>query len=527
MRKHGDAMLEERLSRLEEHLQDENPVLAEAVQGFRHLDRIAYRLGLLRPDQSYAARVSWWPVIAVVGTFSSGKSTFINRYVGAKLQATGNQAVDDRFTVICYGHEPEPRVLPGLALDSDPRFPFYRMSINVEEVAAGEGRRLNSYLQMKAVRSDSLRGKIIIDSPGFDADAQRTSTLHIVDHIMDLSDLVLVFFDARHPEPGAMHDTLQHLVAGTINRPDANKFLYILNQIDTTAREDNPEEVFGAWQRAIAQHGLTAGRFFRIYDPDAAVMIENPERRRRFEAKRHEDVTEIETRMHQVEVERAYGVIGTLRKQAAQMRDELVPAVRSAKRLWKKRVWLTDAVVFGTLIALAGLWAIATGYWDRTDISLPTEGWPPVAAVALLVVIVIAAVYLHQLLRRLAARTVVRSLRKQHAGESGERIVRAFEHSARPWRLAWSDNPAGWGRRSRKALDQVLADADRLVQRLNDRFTSPSGRATPHAGGGTAGVTVDVDERVPHDPAPDVSPEPTRDQPTEQDAEPSQRRAGH
>ena len=57
-----------------------------------------------------------------------------------------------------------------------------------------------------------LRGKILIDSPGFDADAQRTSTLKITDHIIDLSDLVLVFFDARHPEPGAMSDTLAHLV---------------------------------------------------------------------------------------------------------------------------------------------------------------------------------------------------------------------------------------------------------------------------------------------------------------------------
>ena len=40
-----------------------------------------------------------------------------------------------------------------------------------------------------------------------------------------------------------MTDTLRHLVAETIHRPDSGKFLYILNQIDTTAREDNPEEV--------------------------------------------------------------------------------------------------------------------------------------------------------------------------------------------------------------------------------------------------------------------------------------------
>lgn len=106
-----------------------------------------------------------------------------------------------------------------------------------------------------------LKGKILIDSPSFNADEQRTSVLRIAEHILNLSDLVFVLFDARHPEPGAMQDTLEHLVAKTINRPDAGKFLYVLNQVDNTAREDNPEEVFATWRRALAQKGRTAGRF--------------------------------------------------------------------------------------------------------------------------------------------------------------------------------------------------------------------------------------------------------------------------
>ena len=99
------------------------------------------------------------------------------------------------------------------------------------------------------------------------------SVMLITDHIIDLSDLVLVFFDARHPESGAMGDTLKHLVAETVHRPDSNKFLYILNQIDNAAREDNPEEVVAAWQRALAQKGLTAGSFSQIYDPASATPI--------------------------------------------------------------------------------------------------------------------------------------------------------------------------------------------------------------------------------------------------------------
>ena len=60
----------------------------------------------------------------------------------------------------------------------------------------------------------------------------------------------------------------------TISRQDSGKFLYILNQIDTTAREDNPEEVVGAWQRALAREGLTSGRFYCVYDPEASVPIQ-------------------------------------------------------------------------------------------------------------------------------------------------------------------------------------------------------------------------------------------------------------
>ena len=202
------AELETRLESLENHLRTENPVLLSAVQSFRKLDTISRRLGFLGDHESHATRIPWWPLVAILGTYSSGKSTFLNDFLGQAVQPTGNQAVDDRFSVLCFGKEQDVRVLPGVALDADPRFPFYKMSRAIEEISAGEGSRIDAYLQLKACSSEALRGKIFIDSPGFDADQQRTATLRITDRIIDLSDLVLVFFDARHPEPGTMQDTL-------------------------------------------------------------------------------------------------------------------------------------------------------------------------------------------------------------------------------------------------------------------------------------------------------------------------------
>jgi hypothetical protein len=465
--------LAQRLLRLENHLAHENPVLLDVVRSFRTLDRVGHRLGVLDPDESYATRVPWWPLIAVLGTFSSGKSTFINDVLRYKLQLTGNQAVDDKFTVICYSTDAIHRSLPGLALDADPRFPFYNISRDIESVASGEGRRVDAYLQLKTCPSVALRGKIFIDSPGFDADLQRTSTLRITDHIIDLSDLVLVFFDARHPEPGAMKDTLQHLVADTVKRPDSSKFLFILNQIDATAREDNPEEVFAAWQRALASAGLTAGRFYRIYNLEAANPIEDPNLRRRFEAKRAVDMAGVLGRMQQVEVERAYRIIGVLEQSAQAIESELVPRLRAARQRWKGRVLWIDALIYGSLIGASVFAVMAAGGWQGLAAALP---WPAPVLWALVAMGGLLLLYPHVVVRRLAARSVLRTLSKEPvAPELREALVKAFRKNTRLRHSLLRSTPIGWGRRTKGYIARVQADADRYVQSLNDRFASPSG----------------------------------------------------
>ena len=499
------ASLEDQVSQLIAHIRTENPELLEVVHGYRRLDRIAYKVGLLDRTESYATKIAWWPLISVLGTYSSGKSTFINHLLGQQLQKTGNQAVDDKFTVICYGPEDTPRVLPGIALDSDPRFPFYRISHEIEKAIEGEGVRLDTYLQLKTSNSERLRGKIIIDSPGFDADDQRTSTLRITDHIIDLSDLVLVFFDARHPEPGAMRDTLEYLVAGTLQRPDFNKFMHILNQIDNAAREDNPEEVFAAWQRALAQQGLTAGRFYRIYDPAAAAPIENEHLKQRFEAKRDEDMSEIERRIEELEVERSYRVTGKLEQTAKAVRDLCVPRLREARRAWRRRTWWLDGLVFGTsLVLLLGI-SIGMGYWNGLRFRPP---WlqalmdTPVLFWLLLAVLVLVAVLVHRALRNSAARHVLKTLRRDSGlGDHHDSIVRAFEVNARSWWPFFFTKPRGWNPLTRRKLDRILSDAHRGIQALNDRYTDPSGRRAGAAVARSAAEQPPADDSAEAEPA--------------------------
>ena len=481
----GEAKtIKQRLKSLELHLKKENPVLVSAVQTYRQLDQVGRSLGLLNSEQSFATQISWWPMISVLGTFSAGKSTFINHYLGESIQSTGNQAVDDKFTVICFGGEHGSQALPGSALDADPRFPFYQISNELEKVAGGEGRRVDSYLQLKTMPSEKVRGRIIIDSPGFDADSQRNATLRLTDHIIDISDLVLVFFDARHPEPGAMRDTLAHLVGDTIHRPDATKFVYILNQMDTTAREDNPEEVVGAWQRALAQEGLTAGRFYCIYNPDVAVTIEDDAVRSRYESKRDRDLGEIHKRIQGVGVERAYRITGALEKLARHIEEKTVPRLREYRAYWRKVVlWGDGAIAAGYLVAGSVL-ASLLGFRDGWQLVRPEWWQGSTSDIALALVTGLAAVvlfvYLHSRIRRFAAGRILKQIDKHFTpGIERDRLRQAFLYNTRARHSVFRKNPVGWNNRARKRLHRVIAEANGFVQRLNDEFTDPSGELAP------------------------------------------------
>ncbi len=345
---------DERYKRIKEHLAEENPILVEVMEKFEQLDKIGHQSGLLDVNETYISDISWWPLISVLGTFSTGKSSFINLYLQNKVQISGNQAVDDKFTVVCYGPNKAVTTLPGLALDADPRFPFYNISEAIKKVDAGEGNRVNQYLQLKTLKSEHIKGKILIDSPGFDADSQRDAILKMTDYIINMSDLVLIFFDARHPEPGAMRDTLNHLVATAMRHRDADKILYILNQIDTTAKEDNLEDVIGAWQRALAQQGLMSGNFFAIYNEEASELIVDSATAERLKRKKDDDIARIYERMDTVSIERAYRIIKTLEDTAEGLKEK-IPQLHNAFRTLGKNVLWADAAVLGTFAVIIGI----------------------------------------------------------------------------------------------------------------------------------------------------------------------------
>ncbi|MEA3417978.1 MAG: dynamin family protein [Campylobacterota bacterium] len=456
-------MPQERYKKLKKYLSEENPVLLDVIVKYESLDKIGHSLGFITPDETYTSHISWWPMISILGTFSSGKSTFINDYIGEAIQESGNQAIDDKFTVICYGDNEEPVTLPGLALDADPRFPFYNISEEVNRVDPGEGNRVNLYLQLKTLKSEKVKGKILVDSPGFDADSQRDGILRISNHIVEMSDLVLIFFDARHPEPGAMRDTLEHLVATTIRHRDANKVLYILNQIDTTAKEDNLEDVIGSWQRALSGEGLISGNFYAIYNEGSAVPIENEALAERLKGKKDSDLARITDRMDKVGIERAYRIIKSLEDFAKEMKDEKIPLLQEALQRWKRKVFWGDLILFALLAVALGALQLQFNLFDKL---LGSQ----TSIIVTLAVAVMILFGIHLKVRGFFARKEANRWKEKDIA-----ISKAIMHNTRWWHSMFGLNKQGWHNRTKAKLDRIMTQSREAIQKLNDQFVSPSG----------------------------------------------------
>ncbi|APZ43190.1 dynamin family protein [Acidihalobacter ferrooxydans] len=472
-----------RLEQLKQRLAQEHPELGGLVEQYAELDRIARRTGLFGAGQSHAWSIAWWPVVPVLGTFSSGKSTFINGLLGKAVQRTGNQAVDDHFTVLAYAGGGREQRLPGIALDADPRLPFYGVSERILELEGGrrgEASPVNSYLQMQTVANPLLKHLLLVDSPGFDADQSRATVLRLTDHIIELADLVLVFFDARHPEPGAMQETLEHLVSGVRERHDADKFLFVLNQIDVTAAEDNLDEVVAAWQRALVQHGMGGHRFFCLYSEEAARLPDDPAMHRRYTARRERDLSEITQRLELLGTERSYRLIAHLDELTRRMENEVVPVLQRARRRWTRGVITGDVLIYAALIAAVYFSGLLTPDLAAGGLRVAWFGvinaHSPAHVLGIAAgVLVVVVLGVHYGLRRWLADLMARRVPVE--GEQGYRLRQAFLRSTRFWRGMAASPVAGWGKGMQRRLTTIRENCSILVRTLNDLHTRPGAGA--------------------------------------------------
>jgi EH domain-containing protein 1 len=203
--------------------------LLEMVAGY--LTPVALKYGY--SDVPLETTIKWRPQVLVLGNYSSGKSTLINDFLGAKVQKTGQAPTDDSFTVITYDAA-QPANAPvrvteerdGKFLLNDPEYPF--------ETLKKHGQRFVSHFKLKKVNSPFLRNLAIIDTPGMlDSITERDRGYNYQEVIGDLAqiaDLVLVLFDPH--KAGTVREAHTSLRDTLPTRTFEDRVLFVLNRID-------------------------------------------------------------------------------------------------------------------------------------------------------------------------------------------------------------------------------------------------------------------------------------------------------
>jgi len=61
-------------------------------------------------------------------------------------------------------------------------------------------------------------------------------------------------------------------------------------------------------------------------------------------------------------------------------------------------------------------------------------------------------------------------------GQESENMKKAFQKNTRLYRSIFRPNVVGWNYFTRKRLRSILNKADSAIQKMNDKYTRPSGK---------------------------------------------------
>jgi EH domain-containing protein 1 len=191
------------------------------------------------------ANIKWRPQVLVLGNYSSGKSTLINEFLGAQIQATGQAPTDDSFTIITFddavtdGPIRVTEQRDGKFLLNSPEYPF--------ETLKKHGQRFAAHFRLKKVNSPFLKNLAIIDTPGMlDSVSERDRGYNYQEVIGDfaqIADLVLVLFDPH--KAGTVREAHTSLRDTLPARTFEDRLVLVLNRIDECASLMDLLQVYG------------------------------------------------------------------------------------------------------------------------------------------------------------------------------------------------------------------------------------------------------------------------------------------
>ncbi|MBX3423281.1 MAG: dynamin family protein [Pirellulaceae bacterium] len=198
---------------------------------------IADRFGF--PLSKRTGATSSIPTVLCLGNHSSGKSSFINHWLGRAVQNTGVAPTDDGFTVLLYG--PSETDLDGRAAVVDPQLPLR----DFEQF----GKEFLDRLKIKQRPLEPLRDLCLIDSPGLIDHAGNPNDLSrgydfqaVVREFAAQADLIVFFFDPE--KPGTTGESLRIFTEALSDV--MYKLLIVFNKVDTFADVRDFARTYGA-----------------------------------------------------------------------------------------------------------------------------------------------------------------------------------------------------------------------------------------------------------------------------------------
>jgi len=431
------------LHHLELQLADKNPALLQAFRLYHELDQVAYELGLIEMDDSLASKTSWSPIITVIGESGSGKEEFIRRYLATETPVIDPNSLNAHFTLLVHRDDESSMVLPGTAVDGDPRYPFYHISERLEQIEKGESRHINVYLDLKTHNSKQLKDKTIISAPGFSTHEKQAGITLIRNHISTLSDLVFVFFDANQSNLEESRATLKPFFEQAALSNNPNKFIYIIHQ----NADDSGEVNLASWKQKLSDFGLKSGQFFVLSSSSTTQQA-------------------LDQKLANIDIESAYRILHTLEQHIIEFDTVVIREVTKGINLWKDRTHFT-VTLFLSLIAFV----LVAGEIQFGLVAVLLD--PFVASISLFLLIVILIPF-HIYSSKIHAKFISKRLQERQA-ELGliENLATLFNRGLTFWRILLPiRQPIGWTKDRQETLGMILTRAKGLVQALNNTFNA-------------------------------------------------------
>ncbi len=437
------------LVNLEKTLANDNPALLRSIKIYHDLDQIQYDLGLIDADDTTATKQSWSPIISFIGGNSTAKARFINSYLGDQQTTSGIQASTHKFTVLLQSSQTNFATLPGTALDVDPRYPFYQISKKMEQLQKGEGDKVNAHLELKAINNERLKGKLFIDSPNLGAIPENPINSMLIKHIIESSDLVLVFTDVFGSSTPLLEEVIQHIET----HQDTNKFVFLVDEPIVAINPAKANEVILSWQRKLADLNITTGQF--IIAPNHQNGI-NPQSK--------VDFSEIDQRLANVSLDRTYRILNSLEKNIRDIEEVIFPEVRKGITLWKERSNLSSLVLLSFIAVLAIFAEIEMGILDVL--------FDPIIGPVVLVILTAILIPTHILISKVHAKFIIKRLNeRQKELHLMENLAGLFEQNMTLIRTVLPIHESvAWNKKMKARLVYLNEKTKELVQSVNDIF---------------------------------------------------------